>query len=140
MEAVAVPLGNLLSVVHHLPEVCPSGPSGTYKTLCYLSQLPLKSVKHMMMVWPVCRAVVLAQHPRLNDLMLPMEHINADRWAHIWAWLDTVEQRLGAPTLPVLPAIDSDWYRLGWIQIPRAVTPEGLPVQIEFEDAEIFFR
>ena len=138
MEPVAVPLGNLLSVAHCLPEVCPSGPSGTYKTLCYLSQLPLQSIKHMMMVWPVCRAVVLAQHPRLNDLTLPMEFIDGDRWPHIWAWLDIQEQRLGA-TLPLLPAVDSDWLRHGWIDIPRAVTPEGLPVHIEFEDAKILF-
>lgn len=133
-----IPLGNLLGVVHHLPEVCPTGPAGVYKTLCFLSQLPLRSSEHMLAVWPVCRAMTLAQHPALNDLSLPLKQITEGRWDYIWAWLDEAEQRLGAQ-LPVAPALDADWYRAGWNSVPRAVNTQGLVVKIDFEDAEIVF-
>lgn len=138
MEAEYIPLGNLLGLVHYLPDLCPTGLQGVYNALCYLTQIPLRTRDHVAAVWPMCRTLVLAQHPQLNAVTVPVRQMRDGHWAYVWAWLDRTEDRLGRQ-LALHPASESDWVRQGYEYVPRAVNAEGKTLRLGFLDAEIQF-
>lgn len=90
---VMISLGEALAIVHGIALFSSVTMEGLAEAMSFLIQRELRTTLAVRAAMPLCRHVLLDQHPWLDQIIVPFNRLVQGDQIFLWCWRDAVEHR-----------------------------------------------
>jgi hypothetical protein len=90
---VMISLGEAVAILHGIALFPGLTMPGLAEAMSFLIQRELRTPSAMRAAMPLCRRVLLDQHPWLDRIIVPFNRLVQGDQVYLWCWRDAVEHR-----------------------------------------------